>query len=64
MNFSSQSIKQLQELYLKRYGMDLSEEGANNLGAELVSLFKLIYKPIPKAYAWETAPIVPVYEIE
>lgn len=64
MQLSESAITSLKELYLKHFGVILSTEEAHQRGLELLQLFKLIYRPIPKTNSWMVNPVVPVYEIE
>lgn len=48
MRLSKQAIDEFKTIYLKKYGVQLTDEQANELGVELLEFFKLIYKPIPK----------------
>lgn len=44
---SEEAIKDLKEVYLKEYGKYISDEEAQEIGERLISLFKIIYRPIP-----------------
>lgn len=48
MKLSQQAIKDFQEAYLKDFGERISEVEAEEMGIELLNLFEIIYKPIPK----------------
>ncbi|MDD8019897.1 MAG: hypothetical protein PHU81_01745 [Acidobacteriota bacterium] len=47
MRLSEKAIKDLKEIYFKEYGKTISDEEAQDLGERLISLFKIIYRPIP-----------------
>lgn len=44
---SKKAIKEFKEIYLERYGKELSDSKATDLALRLLTLFKAIYKPIP-----------------
>ena len=48
MRLSKKAIDEFKEIYFKKFGVQLTDEKANELGVELLEFFKLIYKPIPK----------------
>lgn len=48
MRLSKKAIDEFKVIYLQKFGIQLSDEQANELGVELLEFFKLIYKPIPK----------------
>lgn len=48
MKLTQQAIKDFQEACLKDFGEKISDAEAEEMGIELLSLFKIIYKPIPK----------------
>lgn len=48
MKLAKEDIKKFQSLYLKRFGVELTEKEAYEKGLNLVNLMKVIYKPIKK----------------
>jgi len=44
---SDKAIKEFKKIYADVYGREISEDEAQSLGLELLTFFKLIYKPIP-----------------
>ncbi len=48
MRLSKKAIDEFKVIYFLKFGIQLSDEQANELGVELLEFFKLIYKPIPK----------------
>jgi len=49
MRLSKEAIKEFKEIYYKEFGEKISGPEAQELGANLISLFKIIYRPIPEA---------------
>lgn len=47
MALSEKAIKEFKEIYFKEYNEMLSDEEAQEMGQRLISLFKVIYRPIP-----------------
>lgn len=47
MRLSEQDIKELKEIYYREFGKSISDEEAQEMGQRLISLFKVIYRPIP-----------------
>jgi len=47
MSLSDEDIKELKELYVREFGKTISDKEATEMGQRLVSLFKVIYRPIP-----------------
>jgi hypothetical protein len=47
MRLSEKAIKELKEIYYRQYGKPISDEEAQEMGQRLISLFKVIYRPIP-----------------
>lgn len=43
---SIEAITEFKRIYLKEHGKKLTDEQANELGTNLLNLFKLIYKPL------------------
>ncbi|MHA1877820.1 MAG: hypothetical protein ACTSUC_15370, partial [Promethearchaeota archaeon] len=50
MGLSKKAIKEFKEIYFKEYGEKISDEVAREKGQRLLSLFKIIYRPIPEDY--------------
>ena len=48
MKLSKKAINDLKRIYLKEFGKAISDDEANTFGINLLNLFNLIYKPIPK----------------
>jgi len=48
MRLSKESIEELKNIYYQEYGEQISNEEAQVIGESLLSLFKIIYRPIPK----------------
>lgn len=48
MRLSKKAVEEFKTIYFKKYGVQLTDEQANELGVELLEFFKLIYRPIPK----------------
>ena len=48
MRLSKEAIKEFQEIWYEEFGERISEEKAQEMGENLISLFKIIYRPIPK----------------
>ena len=46
MQISEQRIHQFQQIYLKRYGREISKEEARKQGMQLLTLMQHIYQPI------------------
>ena len=49
MRLSKEAIKEFKEIYYKEFGERISDKEAQEMGASLLSLFKIIYRPIPEA---------------
>ena len=47
MRLSKEAIKEFKEIYYKEVGESISDEEAQEMGQSLISLFKIIYRPIP-----------------
>jgi hypothetical protein len=47
MSLSEKDIKELKEIYYREFGKPISDEEAQEMGQRLISLFKIIYRPIP-----------------
>ena len=48
MRLSKEAIKEFQKIWYEEFKERISEEKAQELGEGLISLFKIIYRPIPK----------------
>ena len=48
MSLSKQAINEFKSIYKEEFGEDISDRKAYELAANLLSLFKIIYRPIPK----------------
>jgi len=48
MRLSGKAIKEFKEIYYQEFGQKISDEQAQEMGANLFSLFKIIYRPLPK----------------
>ena len=47
MRLTEQDIKELKEIYYREFGKSISNEEAQEMGQRLISLFRIIYRPIP-----------------
>jgi flagellin-specific chaperone FliS len=47
MRLSKEAIEEFKQIYERGYGKTISDEKAQELGQNLLSLFKIIYRPIP-----------------
>jgi len=47
MELSKEAIKEFKEIYYKEFGTVISDEKARELGENLLSLFEIIYRPLP-----------------
>jgi hypothetical protein len=48
MELSQKAIEEFKEIYQREFGKKLSDLEAQELAENLISLFKIIYRPIPK----------------
>jgi hypothetical protein len=48
MELSEEQVKRFQVLYEKRFGVSLSKREATEKGLELLTLMRVVYKPITK----------------
>jgi hypothetical protein len=48
MNISEKRIEEFKKLYQKNFNEQISSEEAQNLSEKLISLVKLVYRPITK----------------
>jgi len=47
MRLSEKAIKEFKEIYFREYGKSISDDEAQEMGQRLISLFRIIYRPIP-----------------
>lgn len=50
MKLSHKAITDFKKIFMKKYGLKITDEKANELGVELLQFMKLMYRPIPKPY--------------
>jgi len=48
MGLSNEAIEELKEIYRKKFNEDLSDIDAHEMGESLISLFRVIYRPLPE----------------
>lgn len=48
MQLSNKAITDFKKIYFKKFGVNLTDGEANEKGIELLTLFRLVYRPIPK----------------
>ncbi len=48
MKLTLEAIEEFREAYRKDFGREISKEEAEELGIRLITLFSVIYKPLPK----------------
>ena len=48
MGLSKEAIEEFKEIYFKEFGEKISDEEAIGMGENLVSLFEIIYRPLPE----------------
>jgi hypothetical protein len=48
MSLSEEAIKEFKEVYFREFGKKISDEEAQEIGQNLLSLFKIIYRTIPE----------------
>ena len=48
MGLSKEAIQELKRIYHRELGKSLSDDAAREMGERLLSLFKIIYRPIPE----------------
>jgi len=46
MRLNKEAIKEFKEIYYEEFGERISDKQAQEMGANLLSLFKIIYRPI------------------
>lgn len=49
MGLSKEAIKEFKEIYYKEFGERISDDKAQEMGTNLLLLFKIIYRPVPEA---------------
>ena len=47
MVLSDEQVEEFRQLYFKRFGKEISKEDAYEQGIKLITMLKLIYKPMP-----------------
>lgn len=47
MSLSQEAIDKYKQIYKKNFGEEISDEQAREEGESLISLFKVIYRPLP-----------------
>lgn len=50
MRLSNKAIIDFKKIYFVKYGLEITDDKANDLGIQLLQLMELIYKPIPKSF--------------
>jgi len=48
MGLSNEAIEELKEIYRKKFNENLSDIDAHEMGESLISLFRVIYRPLPE----------------
>ena len=48
MGLSKEAINEFKKIYREELGEEISDSEAQEMGESLLSLFKIIYRPIPK----------------
>ena len=48
MGLSKEAIEEFKKIYFEEVGEKISDEEARQLGESLLSLFKIIYRPLPQ----------------
>jgi hypothetical protein len=48
MALSKEAIEEFKEIYREEFGKQISDAEAQEMGESLISLFKIIYRPIPE----------------
>lgn len=49
MGLSKEAINEFKAIYREEFGEEISDAEAQELGESLISLFKIIYRPLPKS---------------
>ena len=52
---SEAALQSFKKLYLEEFGEEISDEQATELGTNLLTLFKHIYRPLKKEWADEVS---------
>jgi flagellin-specific chaperone FliS len=47
MRLSKEAIEEFKEIYEREFGKTITDEEAQEMGQNLISLFKIIYREIP-----------------
>jgi hypothetical protein len=47
MSLSKEAIDKYKQIYKKNFGEEISDEEAREQGESLISLFRVIYRPLP-----------------
>lgn len=50
MKLSTNAISEFKQIYRNQFGTELTDAEANTKGVELLELFQIFSKPIPKEY--------------
>lgn len=48
MGLSKEAIQEFKDIYREEFKEDVSDDKAQELGKGLISLFRIIYRPLPK----------------
>jgi hypothetical protein len=48
MKLSEEAIEDFKEIYYREYGKEISDEEAQEMGQNLLSLFHIICRPLPE----------------
>lgn len=62
MGLSQKAIEEYKKAHKEAFGREISDKEAQELAFELLSLFKIIYKPIPEAKKEAMRRIIKEYE--
>lgn len=49
MQITDEQIREFQDLYKKRFGVEIDKEDARERGLRLARLIELVYKPLKKS---------------
>jgi len=49
MGLSKEATKEFKDIYYQEFGEKISDQQAQEMGANLISLFEIIYRPVPEA---------------
>ncbi len=60
MGLSNEAIEEFKEIYSQEVGEEISNEKARELGENLLSLFKVIYRPISEKQKLARKPSEPL----